>query len=127
MQRVSNFWAMLLIIAKYAARSPWEDTMGLIGMGVQPLREVSEYLGLSPRYVMEILPPHGQPQEKIRLLRALADEMEALMPAIEARSGSVPWAALPHARRFLDLVEAVTRGEEDNGSSGQSHRRRTSP
>ena len=44
-QRVCNFWAMLLIIAKYAARTPDEETMGLVGMAVQPLREVSEYLG----------------------------------------------------------------------------------
>ena len=107
-QRVSSFWAMLLIIAKYAARSPQEEQMGLIGMAVQPLREVSEYLGLTPRYVMETLPPHEQPQEKVSLLHALADEMEARMPAVEAQGGSVPWAVLPHAHRFLDLVEAVT-------------------
>jgi len=109
-QRISSFWAMLLISAKYAARSPHEEQMGLIGMSVQPLREVSEYLGLSPRYVMETLPPHGRPQEKVHLLRALADDMEARMPAVEARGGSVPWAALPNARRFLNLVEAVMAG-----------------
>jgi len=110
-QRVSNFWAMLLIIAKYAARTPAEDTMGLIGMAVQPLREVSEYLGLPPRYIMENLPPHGRPREKMRLLRDLAGQMEALMPAVEARGGSVPWAAVPHAHRFLNLVEAVAEME----------------
>ncbi len=27
---ISFFWAMLLIVAKYAARSPWEDRMGLL-------------------------------------------------------------------------------------------------
>ena len=106
-QRASNFWAMLLIIAKYAARSPHEETMGLIGMSVQPLREVSEFLGLVPRYTMETLPLHGRPKEKLRLLRGLAGEMEALMPAAEAQDGVVPWAILPHAHRFLDLVEAV--------------------
>ena len=108
-QRVNSFWAMLLIVAKYAARSPREDAMGLIGMAVQPLREVSEYVGQSPRYVMEDLPPHGRPQEKVRLLRALAGEMEALMPAVEARGGVVPWTAVPQARGFFDLVEAVCR------------------
>ena len=112
-QRVSSFWAMLLVIAKYAARSPHEDSMGLIGMSVHPLRDVSEYVGLASCYVMENLPPHGQPQEKLRLLRGLADEMEALMPAVEARGGAVPWAAVPHARRFLDLVEAVAGGKAD--------------
>lgn len=83
--------------------------MGLVGMSVQPLREVSDYLGLTPRYTMENLPPHGQSKEKVRLLRDLAEQMEALMPAVEARGGSLPWAALPHAHRFLDLVEAVQR------------------
>ena len=112
-QRVSNFWAMLLIIAKYAARTPNEDAMGLVGMSVQPLREVSEYLDLTPRYVMESLPPHGRPREKMRLLRDLAGQMAALMPAVEARGGSVPWAVVPHAQRFLDLVEAITRDKED--------------
>ncbi len=107
-QRVSSFWAMLLIIAKYAARSPGEEQMGLVGMAVQPLREVSEYLGLPPRYVMETLPPHGRPEGKLRLLRDLADEMEVLMPAVEARGGEMPWAVLPHARCFLDLVEAIS-------------------
>lgn len=108
-QRVSNFWAMLLIIAKYAARTPHEDTMELVGMSVQPLREVLEFLGLSPHYTMENLPPHGRPEEKVLLLRDLAWQMQALMPAVEARGGSVPGAAVPHAYRFLDLVEAVQR------------------
>ena len=106
-QRVSSFWALLLIVAKYAARTPDEDTMGLVGMAVQPLREVSDYLGLTPRYTMDNLPPHGRPEEKLCLLRAFAGQMEALMPTIEARGGSVPWAVVPHARRFLDLVGAV--------------------
>ena len=119
-QRVSSFWPMLLIVAKYAARTPWEDSMGLIGMAVQPLREVTEFLGLPPRYVMETLPPHGHSAEKMRLLRGLADEMEALMPAVEARGGVVPWTALPHAHRFLDLVEAVM---EDKAKSSDSRDR----
>ncbi len=106
-QRVTNFWAMLLIIAKYAARTPGEDTMGLVGMSVQPLREVAEYLGLTPHYTMDNLPPHGRPAEKMRLLRDLAGQMEALMPPIEARGGTVPWVAVPHAHRFLDMVEAT--------------------
>jgi len=110
-QRVNSFWAMLLIVAKYAARSPHEEAMGLIGMSVQPLREVSEYLGLPPRYSIETLPQQSRPEEKLRLLRGLAGQMEALMPAVEARGGSVPWAAVPHAHRFLDLVEAISGGE----------------
>lgn len=107
MQRVSSFWAMLLIVAKYAARNPWEDAMGLLGMAVRPLQEVSEYLGVTPPYVTEELPPHKLPSEKLRLLRGLATQMEARMPAVEARGGSVPWAVVPQAHRFLDLVEAV--------------------
>ena len=104
-QRVGSFWAMLLIVAKYAARSPWEEVMGLIGMAVQPLREVSEFVGAASVYTMDTLPPHGQPREKIRLLRGIAAQMEAVMPAVEARGGVVPWAVVPDASRFFALVE----------------------
>jgi len=113
-QRAGNFWAMLLIVAKYAARSPQEETMGLIGMPVQLLLEVAGFLGLAPRYTMETLPPHGQPEEKVALLRDLAGQMEALMPAIKAQGGSAPWAAVPHAHRFLDLVAALPVRPERN-------------
>ena len=107
-ERVGSFWAMLLIVAKYAARSPWEETMGLIGMPTQLLREVSEFVGVAPTYALDTLPPHRQPREKVRLLRDLAARMEALMPAVEARGGAVPWAVVLHAHRFFALVEAVT-------------------
>jgi len=107
-RRVNDFWAMLLIVAKYAARSPHEEQMGLVNMAVQPLRDVSEYLGLTPRYVMGELPSHGHPQEKVRLLRDLADQMKGLMPSVEARGGQIPWPILTSARHFFDLIEAVT-------------------
>lgn len=107
-QRVGNFWAMLLIVAKYAARSPQEEKMGLVGMPVQLLLEVAGFLGVAPRYTMDTLPPHERPEEKMTLLRGLAGQMEALMPVVEARGGSVSWEVLPHAHRLLDLVEALS-------------------
>ena len=107
-RRLNTFWAMLLIVAKYAARSPHEGQMGLVNMAVQPLQDVSEYLSLTPKYIMGELPSHSHPQEKIRLLRDLADQMEGLMPHIEARGGHIPWPILTSTRHFLDLVEAVT-------------------
>ena len=107
-RRVNDFWAMLLIVAKYAARSPHEEQMGLVNMAVQPLRDVSEYLGLAPRYVMGELPSHVRPEEKIRLLRGLADQMQGLMPAAEARGGQMPWSILTSADHFFALIEAVT-------------------
>ena len=111
-RRVNDFWAMLLIVAKYAARTPEEDTMGLVGMAVQPLRDVSEYLGRPPKYIVESLPAHGQPGEKLVLLRDMADQMTALMPGVEAQGGQVPWPILPHAQRFFDLIGAVMTGQE---------------
>lgn len=106
-RRVNDFWAMLLIVTKYAARSPHEEQMGLVSMAMQPLRDVSEYLGLAPGYVMDSLPPHKRPQEKVRLLRDMADQMKGLMPEVEARGGQVPWTILTSAKRFFDLIEAV--------------------
>ena len=114
-RRSNDFWAMLLIVAKYAARSPHEQQMGLLGMAIQPLREVSEFLGLPPKYIMGDLPPHGRPEEKLLLLRDVAAQMAALMPAVEARGGQVPWPVLPHAQSFFDLVEAVMAGQDGLG------------
>jgi predicted nucleotidyltransferase len=108
MSSVNSFWGMLLVVAKYAARSPYEEWMGLLWMAVEPLRDVSEYLGLASKYTMESLPAHGQPSEKLSLLRDIADQMTGLMPAVEARGGQIPWAVLPCAQRFFDLTEAVT-------------------
>ena len=86
--------------------------MGLVGMPVQLLLEVDSYLGLAPRYTMENLPPHRHPEEKMALLRGLAGRMEAIMPAVEARGGTVSRKVLPHAHHFLDLVEVISRHPE---------------
>lgn len=107
-RRVNDFWAMMLIVTKYAARDPHEERMGLAGMAVQPLKDVAEYLGLTPVYVPDDLPSHSHPREKVRLLRDMAGQMEGLMRAVEARGGHVPLSIQPSAHDFLDLIEAIT-------------------
>lgn len=67
------FWMMLLITAKYAARSPREETMGLLTYFAPP--EVWTR-------------PQATPSEKFALLRYLADKDDVLAP---------------FALRFLDL------------------------
>ncbi len=52
-------------------------------------------------------PPRPDPAGKLALLRDLAKEMETLMPQAAARGADVPFAIVPRAYRFLDMVEAA--------------------
>src|SRR5579871_706500 len=89
-QAVAFFWVMILITAKYAARSPREERMGLLPLVTNPLREVERFLDeeLSPE--AETLPAHPQPQTKLALLRRLAARMQAILPRVAAQGGAIP-------------------------------------
>ena len=103
---VDFFWVMLLITAKYAARSPEEDRMGLLKYVLNSLRQVQEFVGILPSSVSEnvLLPSLA---EKLKLLRVLAAQMENLMPQVVAAGGTVPAAIVPQAWLYLDFIEAI--------------------
>jgi predicted nucleotidyltransferase len=98
---VSFFWAMLLITAKYAARSPREERMGLLKYVCGPLNEVERFLDAPP--TSEEGAPHPEPAEKLRVLEQLAGRMEALMPPLRAAGVAVPGEIVPQAQRYLAL------------------------
>ncbi len=106
-QSVNFFWCMLLIAAKYAARNPHEERMGLIGYVQGPLREVGAFVGENPGSFARDDAPHPKPDDKLRLLRGLADEMTMRMPQVAALGGAVPRAMTPQAHRYLDFVAAL--------------------
>jgi predicted nucleotidyltransferase len=101
------FWVMLLINAKYAARSPREERMGLLEYVVKPLNEVGEYLDTPVIFPLDQIPGHASPSEKISLLRELASRMESLMPLMETRGASVPGAIVTSVRDYLALIEEI--------------------
>jgi hypothetical protein len=106
-QSVRFFWVMLLITAKYVARSPSEERMGLLPYAAAALAEVREFAGAPAPDEKE--EPQAFPEEKLRLLRRLAGEMEALMPRVMALGVDVPVEVAPQAYGYLALVETITK------------------
>lgn len=102
-----NFWAMMTVQGKYAARSPFEERMGLLWLLTNPLREVQGFLGRPPCPKAEDWPAHSLPAEKLAILRDLAEQAESLMPALATAGANVPLEVVPSMHRYLDLIEAV--------------------
>jgi hypothetical protein len=106
MHFIGFFWAMLLITAKYAARSPRAEHMELLRYVLPGLNQARACLGLAePAATLDDLPAHRDFAEKVALLRRLADDMSRLMPAIAARGEPVPDEMVPAVYRYLDLIE----------------------
>ncbi|CAN5861160.1 hypothetical protein BH10CHL1_BH10CHL1_27190 [soil metagenome] len=106
-QQVNEFWVMLLIAAKYVARTPWQTEMGLLKWVPELLKPVEQFVGLSISLI-KAAQPHPTPVEKLGMLRECAATMEILMPKVMAHGGRVPLALVPHAYCYLDFIEAVT-------------------
>lgn len=104
-QTLNFFWAMLLITAKYVARSPHEAKMGLLGYALNALREIERFVDAEETGEGE---PHPLPSEKLAILRALAARMEALMPQVAARGGRIPLEIVPQVRLYLNLIEQIS-------------------
>lgn len=55
--------------------------------------------------------PHPSPRDKLRVLRRLAAEMNALLPQIRARGESIPEQAGEGADRYLGMIESALTDE----------------
>jgi predicted nucleotidyltransferase len=106
-QALHGFWSMLLVVAKHAARNPFEERMGLLQWTIPQLRESQQFAGVDPGPAFAGLAPHPEPAEKMDVLRALAAEASALTGALAERGVIAPVRMEPHALNYLDLVEAV--------------------
>ena len=102
-----NFWAMMMVLGKCLARSPFEERMGFLWLLTNTLRHAQAFLGrdLSPK--AEEMPDHPNPFEKIVILRDLASQMELLMPDLEAAGANVPFKIVLYMKRYLNLVEML--------------------
>ncbi|MCA9928671.1 MAG: nucleotidyltransferase domain-containing protein [Anaerolineales bacterium] len=101
---ISFFWAMLLITAKYVVRKPQSKEMTLLPYVLHPFHKTQRLVGQKPT---AYLAPQTTRQEKLSILRRLADEMCGLMPQVAARGFAVPDAASTAVYKFLDLVDEV--------------------
>jgi predicted nucleotidyltransferase len=106
-QALHGFWSMLLVVAKYAARSPYEDRMGLLQWTIPQLRKAQQFSDYAPGPPYEQMPPHPEPADKMSVLRSLAAEASALTPALAERGVEAPVQFEPHVGRYLDMIEAV--------------------
>jgi hypothetical protein len=114
------FWTILLIAAKYVARTPDEEGMGLLHWAYSALNALERFAGV------EQTPEEGvaavsdsatagstalvDPVTKIAVLRRLAARMVVLTPIVSARGVEVPDMAIhAQAERYLDMVEAASR------------------
>ena len=79
---VCFFWVMLLISAKYVARSAARGTtsLGLVPFG--PLAEVRSFVGKPPEPAPASTDEPVSTADAVALLRRLAEEMERLMPKV---------------------------------------------
>jgi hypothetical protein len=107
-QAVNFFWVMLLITAKYIARSPQEEKMGLLKSALAPLREVREFVGLPAALALTDDTTFPSPAAKLGCLRELATEMDSLLPQVVARGGHVPEEIISSAYCYLNLIAAMT-------------------
>jgi hypothetical protein len=105
---------MLCITAKYVARSPHEEGMGLLRWVYGPLNELARFVGAEEVAEQGVV-AGGEcaltdPVAKVALLRWLAGRMECLTPTLAARGVVVPSAAAAEqAYRYLEMIEAVAR------------------
>lgn len=108
---IGAVWSMLLIAAKYLARSPQEDGLPLLGWAYGPLHGLERLLGepeTPPEGVAPAdAPPLIDPAAKADILRRLAARMEALTPRLPARGIAAPERIAEQAYRYLDLTEST--------------------
>lgn len=106
-QSLHGFWSMLLVVAKYAARSPYAELMDLLKWTIPALRETQQFAGVDPVPPFETMALCPEPADKISVLRSLAAEASALTPALADRGVIAPVQIEAPAARYLDLTAAV--------------------
>jgi len=117
-QLSSFFWVMSNIAVKKALRHEAWVAIHIIEMLKGHVDEMKRLLGLSTTrkgdeaWRTSVQPP-VTPHDQIAMLRATAQEMEQLTPAIEAIGGRVHSAALPYIYDFFDLADAMLTEREN--------------
>lgn len=105
MHFIGFFWSMLLVAAKYAARSPDAESMELLPYVLPSLNQARAYLGSTqPPLSVDDLPLHRAPPAKLAVLRRLADDMRGPMAQIAARGEPVPTEIAASTYRYFDLI-----------------------
>ncbi|MCL4863675.1 MAG: nucleotidyltransferase domain-containing protein [Caldilineaceae bacterium] len=110
-QQLNMFWAMLLITAKYVARSPYDE---VLKPPVDSLRAVCEFAGIAPPALLDAQPNPANPLARLAHLRGLAAAADTLTPAMQARAVRTPRAMAAAAEAYLRLIDAIVRATPPN-------------
>lgn len=103
---VHAFWSMLLIAAKYIARSLAEKQNGPLDLVLRLLAEVQTFLDASTTIGQdEDIRSVSEPVQQLDLLRTYVARMETMLPSVAARGVAIPEATIvSQVRRYLDLI-----------------------
>lgn len=102
------FWATLLWNAKYAARSPHDTHMLMLGATVRAVGNVLCFLDPDADAVGgEPVPEH--PEDRLRILRDLANRMEPLMSRAPMLAAGISPDVVPQVHRYLRLADDIMR------------------
>ncbi len=115
-QKITFFWAMSLIVAKYIARGNDKTVGDMTGLIARTLDEARQLLNSSTPLPAcdEVFGSDGQSQAHTRqfgVLYGLARDAEALHAQLLAQGAAVPSEALPYIYRFFELTESIVKQE----------------
>ena len=110
--QIDFFRVMLLIAAKYIARSPDSQDTGLLDFVDKIYAELRRLALPDALHTDTALPVLSTFEDKLRHLRALALDVVAITRP--AQQGGIPFAAavVPSAARYLDFVELLCRAQQ---------------
>jgi len=102
---------MLLITAKYVKRAPWSEKISLLPVLLKPYHQTQHFLNRDKPFGDD-RQKFKSPDDKVQILRRLADDLKGMMGDISAQGYGMPVTFLPGAYRYLDLIEAAIQEQE---------------
>lgn len=111
--QIDFFWVMLLIAAKYIARSLNSEDMGLLDFVSKIHAELHGLTLPAAPYTGSV--PLALPafEDKLHLLRTLAEDVQSLTTAAALQGVPSAAAIVPPATRYLDFIERVCRAQQN--------------
>ena len=107
---------MLLIVAKYVCRNPHSAEMHLLQYLAPTYKSARALVGHGEALDMNMLDAAvREPEQKLRVLRYLAESMNALEGQLPAQARE---AIFPAVSRYLSMVEQSVMGESVPGIKG---------
>jgi hypothetical protein len=111
--KITFFWAMSLIVAKYIARRKSETVGIMTTMVATTFQEAAQLLGGDaslPGSDAALRSPieSESPASQFEVLHGLAQDTTRLEDALTDQGAAIPSEAIPYIQRFFELTESMT-------------------